>query len=106
MNSAHRNAFPQQGLPYPYSDVHCLLLKWESDDLSVQDEITALAALFEDRLHFSVEQWQIPDDNSKRALQEKLYTFQDLHQQEDELLIVYYGGHGEFDRRGRSIWRA
>ncbi|KAL8885212.1 MAG: hypothetical protein Q9215_006898 [Flavoplaca cf. flavocitrina] len=45
--------------------------------------------------------------NSTRALQTKLYDFQNTHQSEDELLIVYYGGHADADRRrGRSIWAA
>ena len=106
LNTALRDAFPRTGLPYPYSNVYCLLLRWESDDLSIQDEIDDLAAVLEHRLYFEVEQWRIPDDDPMKALQKTLYNFQDLHQGEDELLIVYYGGHGKPDRYGCSKWCA
>lgn len=78
-----------------------------ADDLDTQREITKLASAFACQFTFNVEQWQIPSLNATRALQAKLYDFQNTHQSEDELLIVYYGGHSEADvRRGRSIWRA
>ena len=45
--------------------------------------------------------------NPTRALQDKLYAFQNAYKDENQLLIAYYAGHGEADfRRGRSIWRA
>ena len=90
-----------------YTSVHVLLLRWIDDDLHIQMEITKLETVFANHFHFQVEQWQIPSVNPTRALQTKLYSFQDAHQSEEELLIVYYGGHSEADsRRGRSIWRA
>lgn len=57
---------------------------------------------------FTTEEFKIPSKpNPTRALQDKLYAFQNAHQDENELLIVYYAGHGEADsRRGRSIWSA
>lgn len=75
----------------------------------MQAELTTLKHIFEKQYRFTTEQWDIPGrDSTKatRALQKKLFNFQDSHQCEDELLIVYYGGHGEPDRRGRSIWAA
>ena len=73
----------------------------------MQDELTRLKNVFEYQFGFATEQWDIPSLNPTRALQTKLYDFQDAHQSEDELLIVYYGGHGDADRRrGRSIWAA
>ena len=74
--------------------------------MEVQREITLLSMTLRDCLNFEVEEWHIPSHGSTRALQAKLYNFQDLHQSEDDLLIVYYGGHSDYDRRGRSIWRA
>jgi len=77
------------------------------DDLQVHREITKLHNVFAAQFSFQVEQWQIPSIIPTRALQTKLYDFQDSHQSEKELLIVYYGGHSEADpRRGRSLWRA
>lgn len=105
LNQALKTSFPSG--PDPYTAVHVLLLRWTEDDLGVQVEISALCRVFEIRFHFDVEEWQIPSLNPTRALQKKLYGFQDAHQSETELLIVYYGGHAKADpRRGRSIWQA
>lgn len=86
--------------------VHVLLVRWTEDDLDVKSEIITLRAVFEKQFNFKVEEWQIPAESSTRALQTKLYNFQHAHQDPKELLIFYYGGHGEDDPRGRSIWRA
>ena len=105
LNQALKTSFPPG--PNYYTAVHVLLLRWADDDLGIQSEISALRSVFETRFHFDVEEWQIPSLNPTRALQKKLYGFQDAHQSETELLIVYYGGHAKSDsRRGRSIWQA
>ncbi|KAI4253500.1 MAG: hypothetical protein L6R42_007556 [Xanthoria sp. 1 TBL-2021] len=104
LQRAISNSFPRPNTSY--ISVHVLLLRWAEDDLNVQDELTSLKEVFENQYHFATEQWDIPSQNPTRALQNKLYDFQNCHQSEDELLIVYYGGHGDPDRRGRSIWAA
>ena len=105
LNQALKTSFPSG--PNPYTAVHVLLLRWTEDDLGVEVEISALRKTFETGFHFDVEEWQIPSLNSTRALQKKLYNFQEVHQSETELLLVYYGGHAKADsRRGRSIWQA
>ncbi|KAL8924219.1 MAG: hypothetical protein Q9208_004183 [Pyrenodesmia sp. 3 TL-2023] len=104
LQKAITNSFPRPKTSYV--SVNVLLLRWTEDDLKVQSELTALKTVFENQYNFVVEQWHIPSTNSTRALQTKLYDFQNFHQGEDELLIVYYAGHGDPDRRGRSIWAA
>ncbi|KAL8958678.1 MAG: hypothetical protein Q9193_004313 [Seirophora villosa] len=105
LQKAISSSFPRKATPY--TSVHVLLLRWAEDDLNVLDELTTLKRVFENQFRFATEQWDIPSQNSTRALQTKLYNFQDAHQNENELLIVYYGGHGDADRRrGRSIWAA
>ena len=105
LNQALKTSFPSG--PNYYTAVHVLLLRWADDDLGVQSEISALHNVFQTQFHFEVEEWQIPSLNPTRALQKKLYDFQNDHQSETELLIVYYGGHAKSDsRRGRSIWQA
>ena len=107
LQKAIKGAFPRKGLPYPYTSVHALLVRWEDDDMGIDREIEKLASALRCFLNFEVEEdWTIPKENPQRALRQKLYTFQDAHQSEDELLIFYYGGHGRQDRYGRSIWRA
>ncbi|KAI4134407.1 MAG: hypothetical protein LQ341_006025, partial [Variospora aurantia] len=105
LREAIYTSFPRRTTPY--TSVHVLLLRWAEDDLNVLEELTILKWVFENQFRFATEQWDIPSQNSTRALQSKLYDFQDAHQDENELLIVYYGGHGDADRRrGRSIWTA
>ncbi|KAL8991635.1 MAG: hypothetical protein Q9169_007796 [Polycauliona sp. 2 TL-2023] len=104
LQSAIANSFPRPRTAY--TSVHVLLLRWDEDDLNVQVELTMLKLVFESQFRFLCEQFDIPGRDPTRALQKKLYEFQDAHQGEDELLIVYYGGHGDPDRRGRSIWAA
>lgn len=106
LNQALKKSFPSPRDIYPYTAVYVLLLRWSDDDLMVQSEIEGLRSVFERQFRFDVQEWQIPGKGAQRALQEKIYGFQYAHQIESELLIVYYGGHGEADRRGRSIWRA
>lgn len=105
LQDAISDSFPRPKAPY--TSVHVLLLRWVEDDLNVQEELTSLKRVFEHQFRFATEQWDIPSQNPTRALQTRLYDFQDAHQSENELLIVYYGGHGDADRRrGRSIWTA
>ncbi|KAL8655282.1 MAG: hypothetical protein Q9210_000985 [Variospora velana] len=105
LREAIYTSFPR--LTTPYTSVHVLLLSWAEDDLNVLEELIVLKRVFENQFRFATEQWDIPSQNSTRAVQTKLYDFQDAHQDENELLIVYYGGHGDADRRrGRSIWAA
>lgn len=104
LNQALQGSFPRSA--HPYTAVHVLLLRWADDDLQVQSEIERLRRVFDRQFHFDIEEWQIPSSNPTRALQYKLFELQHAHQSESELLIVYYGGHGAADRRGRSIWRA
>ena len=104
LNQALKESFPLNA--HPYTAVYVLMLRWTEDDLNVQSEIDQLREVFEQQFRFETEEWQIPSSNSTRSLQYKLFELQHAHQNESELLIVYYGGHGEADRRGRSIWRA
>ncbi|KAL8647832.1 MAG: hypothetical protein Q9226_006266 [Calogaya cf. arnoldii] len=104
LQQAIANSFPRPKTLY--TSVHVLLLRWAEDDLNVQHELTTLMNVFNNQYSFATEQWDIPSQSPTRALQTKLYDFQNSHQNEDELLIVYYGGHGDADRRGRSIWAA
>ena len=101
LNQALKTSFPTG--PNPHTAVYVLLLRWAEDDLGVQFESSALRKVFETQFRFDVEEWQIPSLNSTRALQKKLYGFQDAHQSETELLIVYYGGHAKADSRRRRV---
>ena len=82
-----------------------LLLRWENDDLGVASELRRLENVFKEEFHYEVETWIIPSIKPTRPLQERLYKLQEVYKHENDLLIVCYAGHGDYDRRYTSIWR-
>ena len=83
LQNALKESFPRESDPYPYTSVTVLMLRWEEDDLDVKEEISQLDAVFTRRFGFDTEVWCIPSSpNPTRALQSKLYAFQDAHQSE------------------------
>ncbi|KAL9101314.1 MAG: hypothetical protein Q9187_009259, partial [Circinaria calcarea] len=55
---------------------------------------------------FQTEKFSIPTLNSERMLQDRLIDFERAHREGSNLLIIYYGGHGQFNLQGNSVWRA
>ena len=83
LQQAMKGSFPRESDPYPYTSVTVLMLQWEEDDLDVKDEINHLDAVFRRRFGFDTEVWCIPSSpNPTRALQSRLYAFQEAHQDE------------------------
>jgi hypothetical protein len=76
-----------------YADVKVMLLSWESDDLGVSDEVSALESVFRDIYHFDVEWWKIPDKSPGRHATKKVIEFVEGGNDPDTLLILYYAGH-------------
>jgi hypothetical protein len=77
-----------------YTCVAVLLLYWKETDLKIHDEIQALEDLLQDTFNYSVERYAIPSEKPQRMLCSALNTFLDLYGTSDNLVIVYYGGHG------------
>lgn len=103
LHNAIERAYPLY--QYPYTAVHVLLLRWAEDD--TQSESDLLRKVFDLQFRFQTEAWQIPSQNATRALQKKIYDFQEAHQSNTELLILYYGGRTKTDvEHGRCIWQA
>jgi hypothetical protein len=90
-----------------YSQVHVLLLSWQADDLGVEAEIQPLRRVFEDRYHFSVQDYKIPSVKPDKALKKRIYDFLD-EDDKDTLLIVYYAGHARcaLQSNEASLWFA
>lgn len=88
-----------------------LFIRWE-DDVSlntginngIQGEIDALERVLVDDYGFETEQYLIPSQNPQRSLQRAIFLFQELHSSREELLMVYYGGHGLLNDLNQSIW--
>ena len=89
-----------------YDGVHALLMNWADDDLGTDTELVDLDALFRETFHYSTEIWKIPSKQTEFAVGQKLAQITSQTAGENRLLIVYYGGHGCFDRDARSIWQA
>ncbi|KAK5696327.1 hypothetical protein LTR17_024299 [Elasticomyces elasticus] len=100
-------AFPRP--QHHYSSVHVLLISWEHDDLNTEHDIGKLKTLFTDTYRYTVDPYQIPSSNDPytalefRLVQAKLKA----NETPDSLLIIYYGGHGEINKRDQHIiWKA
>ena len=103
LNSAATAAFPNRGQSR-YKEVHALLLSWEDDNLGVIDEVTELNNVFTDLYHFETEQWKIPSDSSHLSLAAKIIGFVNDYGSNENLLVVYYGGHGVMNDDRQCVW--
>jgi hypothetical protein len=92
---------------YPYREVHVLLLEWEEDDLGVDQVVNELMSVFKNTFGFeSVQSFKIPSRRSYKALDARLQGFTQQNSSEQNLLIVYYSGHGFLDLQNRMHWAA
>jgi hypothetical protein len=92
---------------YPYRVVHVLLLEWEEDDLGMNQAVSELRSVFEGTFGFeSVKSFKIPSRRSYNALEARLQEFKQQNSSEQNLLIVYYSGHGFLDLQNRMHWAA
>lgn len=103
LTSAVTAAFPNRGLSR-YKEVHVLLLSWEDDNPGVVNEIGELYEVFRQIYHFEVEGWRIPSERSHNTLAAKLLGFLDDYESQENLLIVYYGGHGSMNDDRQCVW--
>ena len=104
LNNAAAAVFPRGPSSSRYHDVHALLLSWEEDDLGVIDEISQLNVVLENNYHYETAQWKIPNTRSHNSLASRLTTFLNEHESKDNLLIVYYGGHGYMNDSRQCVW--
>ena len=86
-------------------------MRWEDDvfidpgvNNGVQGEIDNLEQVFVNDYGFETELYLIPSQDSQRSLQRKIFLLQEYHVSREELLVVYYGGHGVLNDMNQSIW--
>jgi Caspase domain len=84
--------------------VEVLLIRWEEDELEVEWELEELRDVFRDSYGFSTYTWLIPTQNSHLKLMSKALRFVEDCEDQDSLLIVYYGGHGVINKARQSTW--
>jgi len=81
------------------------LVRWEEDDLGVVEEIKVLEQMFCDTYNFEVETFAIP--SVKRGyvgLTERIKARLETYDSEDNLFILYYGGHAHQDEQPQPTW--
>lgn len=77
-----------------YAAVNVLLISWKDDDTNGAAEIKQLKTLFQDSFNYTVCSYQIPSANSQASLNYQTASFLMAFGGPDNLLVIYYGGHG------------
>ncbi|CZR67342.1 uncharacterized protein PAC_17241 [Phialocephala subalpina] len=102
LEHAAASVFPNKGQPR-YQTVRVLLLRWEEDSLGVKHELDNLASTFR-HYGYDTETWLIPTVKSHNLLMKKALQILDDYGSPDDLLIVYYAGHGRMNASRRAEW--
>ncbi|KAH8756559.1 hypothetical protein BGZ57DRAFT_962528 [Hyaloscypha finlandica] len=102
INLAAKSAFPNRGRSR-YETVNACLIRWYEDELFVEPEITRLDNIFQD-YWFKTNRWQIPTKNSHLDLMMKAGELILDADNENNLFIVYYGGHGRINNERQAEW--
>ena len=77
-----------------YEAVNVLLLSWEDDDTDGAAEVEQLKRLFKESFNYTTCSYFIPSSKPQSSLNVRVASFIDAFGGADNLLIVYYGGHG------------
>ncbi|KAI4128143.1 MAG: hypothetical protein LQ338_002880 [Usnochroma carphineum] len=103
LSQAVSAAFPRAG-GSRYRNANVLLLSWENDDLGVATEVDELDEIFRDVYRYQTDQWRIPSNKSHNALVRRIMQALEKAESVDELLVVYYGGHGYMNEDRQCVW--
>jgi hypothetical protein len=87
----------------PYKAAHVLLLYWNDGNDAFYKQLHNLGLRFESLYGYEVEEWPIDSEEPYRKLNRKLFQFLE-HDNQDTLLILYYGGHGTINQDRHHIW--
>ncbi|TQW11313.1 C2H2 finger domain protein [Cordyceps javanica] len=86
-----------------YANVSVLLLGWQ-DDSAVLQHIRALQQVFVTEYRYHTQTWQIPTvANPSIKLRMQIASFLE-HARPNQLLIIYYSGHGYVGADGQLYW--
>ncbi len=96
-------AFPNRARSR-YRHVYSLLLSWDEDELGVIAEVQELDDVLSQTYNFRTERWKIPSSSSHNALAFRLMEFVRDYDDDEHLLIVYYGGHGHMNDDRQCVW--
>lgn len=77
-----------------YEDVQALLICWKDAIKTFKDQRTDLQRVLRSPYNFGTEAIDIPSIDPEKYLDDEIRKFRDAHDKEQNLLVVYYGGHG------------
>lgn len=96
-----------------YLGAAVLALYWEvADHVDYKKEAVDVVELFKSKFNFHAEAYPIPSTKSQIALSRKIIEFIQIHDAQENLLVIHYGGHGDenadrgLDDERRSVWAA
>jgi hypothetical protein len=84
--------------------VNVCLIRWEEDELQVENEVNELHYVFETLYGFNTEIWLIPSSASQIQLTRETCNFLQKFDAEGNFFIVYYGGHGKINNARQNQW--
>ncbi|CAD6448094.1 88532b95-296d-43b4-9bfb-982be07c9793 [Sclerotinia trifoliorum] len=103
VEEAAARAFPNRGRSR-YAEVLVVLIKWEESDIDAQPEFNALRTMFEICYGFTTDTWSIPSTHSHNKLMLQAMNYIEKHGTEDNLIIIYYGGHATINNSRQATW--
>ncbi|PVH89064.1 hypothetical protein DL98DRAFT_648355 [Cadophora sp. DSE1049] len=103
LQDAANQAFPNRGRSR-YHTVNVCLIRWAEDTLDIKPELDALHDTFSQLYGFNTEIWLIPSSASQIQLTSMTCTFLQKFDEEGNLFIVYYGGHGTINSARQNMW--
>lgn len=103
LQDAANKAFPNRGRSR-YQTVNVCLIRWAEDELQVKEELDRLHDVFSLIYGFNTNIWLIPSTASQIQLTSMTCNFLQKFDAEDNLFIVYYGGHGKINSARQTQW--
>ncbi|KAJ9656781.1 hypothetical protein H2201_008433 [Coniosporium apollinis] len=95
------------GVPDGYEDVAVLIIKWDDklDDLNHGPEVKQLEALFKESFGYPTKIVNLGDSDVKPQLQlnSEVNNFVAEHDGQNNLMIIYYTGHGSWDKTRKLL---
>lgn len=91
-----------------YASVYVLILSWEANDVTFGEDARGIARVFRDSFNYVVLPFKIPSVDSQQRLNLHVAQFVSQYGSEDNLIVVYYGGHGapSYNHQSECIWAA
>ncbi|KAH7417952.1 hypothetical protein BKA64DRAFT_653228 [Cadophora sp. MPI-SDFR-AT-0126] len=106
LQKAVNSVFPNAGRSQTrYKDVQVVLIRWADDNhLGVWCEMEDLCRTFEHGYGFKTTTWLIPTENPLLEIMTKSIALVNEIGSEDNLVILYYGGHAAMNDARQQIW--